>query len=234
MTEQNKYLNGKIYKIISDYTDDVYIGSTTDTLSSRLIKHKSDFKRHMSGKSKYMTSYEIIKYAEYRIELIENYPSANKKALEAREGYYIEITPNVVNKCVVGRSNNESSKIYRQKNKEKIAKYYQANKEKKLKIMKEYRELNNEKIKEYKSTKIPCTCGAQVTRSNIAAHKRTKNHTKLIQQIEQLKQENEYYKARIQDLIDYETNQSMVDDEYNSILDSQIDTLLSDLSESIS
>ena len=36
----NKYENGKIYEIISDNTDRVYIGSCIVTLKKRLIDHK--------------------------------------------------------------------------------------------------------------------------------------------------------------------------------------------------
>lgn len=223
MTEQNKYLNGKIYKIVSNYTDDVYIGSTVDTLSSRLSKHKYDFKRHMDGKTKYITSFELLKYTEYRIELVELYPCSNKKALESREGYYIENTPNVVNKQVNGRTKKETNKAYYEINKEKVNEKH-----------KQYYQSNKDKLSKHASEQIPCECGINVSRRNISTHRKTKNHTKLMEQLKKLKEENEYYRARIQDLIDYETNQSMVDDEYNSILDSQIDTLLSDLSESIS
>ena len=34
------YQNGKIYKIHSYQTDDIYIGSTTNTLSRRFSEHK--------------------------------------------------------------------------------------------------------------------------------------------------------------------------------------------------
>ena len=35
------YSKGKIYKITNDLNDDVYIGSTCDTLSRRFSNHKS-------------------------------------------------------------------------------------------------------------------------------------------------------------------------------------------------
>ena len=239
MTNQqnNKYLNGKIYKIVSDYTDDVYIGSTIKTLKDRLRGHKRHFKSHMNGKFPYMTSFELLKYAEYRIELVELYPCANKKALESREGYWIKNNDNAVNKYVVGRTRKETYKAYRESNKDKIKEYHQMNKDKISKQKKAYYQTNKDKINEYKSEKITCDCGTQVCRSNIIRHKKTKNHANLLQQIEQLKQENtqiqienDYYRARIQDLIDQVTNDSLVDDEYQSILDSEIDTILSSLS----
>lgn len=42
MTTINKYKNGKIYKLISNTIDTIYIGSTYDTLEKRL-KHHYDF-----------------------------------------------------------------------------------------------------------------------------------------------------------------------------------------------
>jgi len=35
--------SGKIYKIISDSTDKIYIGSTVKTLDERLKEHEKDF-----------------------------------------------------------------------------------------------------------------------------------------------------------------------------------------------
>jgi predicted GIY-YIG superfamily endonuclease len=34
---------GKIYKITNDYNDDIYIGSTCDTLNRRFSNHKARF-----------------------------------------------------------------------------------------------------------------------------------------------------------------------------------------------
>ncbi len=36
------YSQAKIYKITNDYNDDVYVGSTCDTLVKRFSYHKSD------------------------------------------------------------------------------------------------------------------------------------------------------------------------------------------------
>jgi hypothetical protein len=44
---------GKIYKITSSKTDDVYIGSTIQTLNDRFIKHKSNYKLYQNKKSSY-------------------------------------------------------------------------------------------------------------------------------------------------------------------------------------
>ncbi len=36
------FSKGKIYKVTNDYNNDIYIGSTCDTLKSRFRKHKSE------------------------------------------------------------------------------------------------------------------------------------------------------------------------------------------------
>ena len=77
-----RYDNGKIYKITSIFTNDVYIGSTTDTLSRRLSLHKSQYRRLKEGlKTSNMASFKILQYNDYEIELICNYPCNNKLEL---------------------------------------------------------------------------------------------------------------------------------------------------------
>ena len=51
---------GKIYKIVSNQTDDIYIGSTCQKLlSTRLGKHRDDYKRWVEGKSNIL---QVMKY----------------------------------------------------------------------------------------------------------------------------------------------------------------------------
>ena len=93
------YQNGRIYKIISDATDKIYIGSTTQPLSKRLSKHKSDYKQYLAGKTNKTTSYDLIELGPVQIVLIESYPCNNREELEKRECYYIDLHKNnVVNR----------------------------------------------------------------------------------------------------------------------------------------
>ena len=78
----NNYKFGKIYRLISPSTDDVYIGSTTKQLCIRLQYHKYSYKRYLNGKCRYVTSFELVKYDDACIELICDYPCNNKKELE--------------------------------------------------------------------------------------------------------------------------------------------------------
>ena len=53
----------------------------------------------------------------------------------------------------------------------------------KKEYIKEWRENNKGKIAERKSQKIACNCGCSIARSNLAKHKRTTKHQKLMQAI---------------------------------------------------
>ena len=46
------FSKGKIYKITNDYNDDVYVGSTCDTLGRRFSSHKAKSKQVKSNSIK--------------------------------------------------------------------------------------------------------------------------------------------------------------------------------------
>lgn len=139
---------GYIYKIKSPTSDLVYYGSTIQSLKRRLSKHKSDYKRWLSGKGRYTTSGDIIKLQNAEIHLIETFDYSIKKELTDREAYFIKKFE-CVNKVIPGRTR----KIYQQENKVKIKEqmkiYHQENKESINKKQKIYKKNNKEKIKEY-------------------------------------------------------------------------------------
>ena len=51
---------GKIYKIIDNTNNNVYIGSTIKSLNRRLIEHKMDHNRYLNDKKHYVSSFKII------------------------------------------------------------------------------------------------------------------------------------------------------------------------------
>jgi hypothetical protein len=191
------YKNGKIYTIRSYQTDDIYIGSTTQTLTKRLSKHKGDFKSWKKGKRNYITSYELIKYDDVYIELLEVCPCSNKMELCRREGELIR-SMDCINKNVAGRTPKEYKKENKEKIKEKNKEYYQENKDK-IKIqMKEYVEANKEKVKEHKKKyveankekinergkeKFKCYCGGKYSYYNKSHHFKSKKHLKFVNQV---------------------------------------------------
>jgi len=140
------YTNGKIYTIRSHQTEQIYIGSTVQTLAQRLGKHRSTFKQYKNGLRGNVTSFEILQYDDHYIELLELFPCARKDELLRREGQLIREHNNCVNKCIAGRTYKE----YNRDNKEKMKEYYQNNKEKIKEYTKEYYQNNKEKIAEYR------------------------------------------------------------------------------------
>lgn len=125
--ENSKYLKGKIYKIFSYSTENVYIGSSCQQyLSNRLQGHRAAYKLDKDNPSKYISSFEIVKYPDSKIILVESYPCNNKDELRAREQHWIDNTPNCVNKVkafITEDQRIQSKKAYVEKNKEKITKY---------------------------------------------------------------------------------------------------------------
>ncbi len=146
MENTNKYKNARIYKIVDNTNQQIYIGSTYESLSRRLGHHRSAYKIHLndSSKVKYVTSFEILKNNDFAIYLIEEYPCENKEQLLRRERHYIE-TIQCINKMIPIRSNEEKKQYTKSKNKE----YYDINKEQIHDRQKEYRNNNKEYFNEY-------------------------------------------------------------------------------------
>jgi hypothetical protein len=178
----SKYTQGKIYKLTSSHTDKIYIGSTTKSLNNRFSNHKWFYKSWLKSQTNKITSYDLLKYTDVKIELIKEFPCETRKELEKEEGKLI-LENNCVNRCVVGRTKKE----YRDENKEKIKEnkkeYYQENKEKIKENKKEYYQENKEKIKEMRHEKIACECGSQYTYNNKSRHFKSKKHLKFVNQV---------------------------------------------------
>jgi len=135
------FQNGKIYKLWSNEGDDIYIGSTTQTLAHRYSTHKNLWSRCCSKNL-------FEKYSNVKIDIIEHFPCNTKDELCKREGELIR-SLNCVNKNIPGRTHKE----YCNENKEKIAEYHieyrENNKEKLADYQTEYRGNNKKKLAEY-------------------------------------------------------------------------------------
>lgn len=140
------YSKSKIYKLVSKQTDKCYIGSTTKQyLCQRLWGHKASMNTYNSGnKHSFMSSFEILKYDDVDIILIENFPCKSKDELRSRERYWIEKT-NCVNLRIPIRKNDERKTL----KKERDRKYIENNKEKFIEYQRKYREEHRENNKEY-------------------------------------------------------------------------------------
>jgi hypothetical protein len=200
----NKYHKGKIYTIRSYQTDKYYIGSTCDALHKRLYNHRRPYKCYLNGNFHFMTSFDIIKYEDHYIELLEDYKCESKNELLKREGELIrKYKDYIVNKLIPNRTrkeyrednkdtfqeyNKKYLKKYFEDNKDKYKEYRKENKDKIKEVEKKYREDNKDKIKERcennkdkikeRMTKLyDCQCGkTQLQWGNKSTHNKTKFH----------------------------------------------------------
>lgn len=159
----NKFHNSKIYCIRNDIDDDVYIGSTTQALSKRMVKHRCSAKTQ-PDKMKITKKMNELGVEHFYIELIVECPCENIEQLRRIEGEYIRKLA-TINDKIAGRTMKEYNednkdhifqikKQYREANKETIRQkkkeYREANKEILAEKSKKYQEANKERIQEYK------------------------------------------------------------------------------------
>jgi len=119
----------KIYKIVDNTNGNVYVGQTKNTLKYRISRHIYDY----NNKPKYLcSSVLILSNNDWCYELIEETQDIT------REIFWIQNTPNCINKTKYNFSyeewlvkyKKESNKKWRDKNELHIKKYRDENKEK--------------------------------------------------------------------------------------------------------
>jgi hypothetical protein len=121
----------KVYKITSKNTPFVYIGSTTQNLETRLKGHIKEYKYRIDYYNWFLdyshnfenipdkfknepgntSSYKILRYGEFNIELLEEFDYEIKSDILKREQFYINLYKNI---CV-NTNNSWSSFIYKYK-----------------------------------------------------------------------------------------------------------------------
>jgi len=157
----NKYASGKIYAIKSNRSTMNYIGSTTGSLEYRLSQHRCKFKKYQNGGSKYLSSFEVIRYDDNYIELVEDFPCENKVELARREGEIIRQTLFCSNKNIAGRTSKEYYDDHKVKILGKVRKWYRDN-----------RVENNTR----RNVHHTCECGGRYTLRNRSTHMKSKRH----------------------------------------------------------
>ena len=160
------YSKSKIYKIVDNSTDNIYIGSTCQTLALRLAGHVQKYKAVLKDSSDYTSSYEIIDNGDYDIILLESYPCGSKDELLARERYYIDLLK-PINKMKVPKYTDPNERVI-MKNKFNLENYYK------------HHETNLNRRKQ----KIVCECGREIRFDKKGNHIKTKVHATLLNQVE--------------------------------------------------
>ena len=164
------YTNGKIYAIYNYFDPSlIYVGSTCQSLSKRLSKHRREVN---SKKSQTIPLY--IKMREFGkehfyIELLEEYPCNNNEQLRAREGHYIRERG-----TLNGRIEDRTYKERMEEQKEK---------------WREYRRKRWENVKDKHTTirkmRFTCECGGEMCNASKSRHQYSQKHQEyLIQQQE--------------------------------------------------
>jgi hypothetical protein len=73
-----------------------YVGSTTDTIQRRLVKHRCSKKLWERGNHGHTSAIDLIDGNE-TIRLLEEFEYTTKKEMRIREQHYINTLPNLVN-----------------------------------------------------------------------------------------------------------------------------------------
>ena len=174
-----KYENGKIYKLVNNVDDKIYVGSTCTTLVKRKYGHIYEIKINRNNCPVYV-HLRTVGYENVEIILIEKYPCVDKMELHKRERYWIDYLNPELNFVIPTRTYKEwrkdnaeiikeKKKKYRKDNaeiiKEKNKKYYERNKEFINEHRKDYYELNKDEINRkrreyYMSLVHKCTCAS--------------------------------------------------------------------------
>ena len=81
----------RIYRIVDNTNGNVYIGSTKQSVSNRVSRHRN----YMKNEKEYCSSCEVLKNNDYFYEQIDTCHKDNRKELERQ---YINFTPNCINK----------------------------------------------------------------------------------------------------------------------------------------
>ena len=155
------YKKGKIYQIKNTIDDDVYVGSTTNTLEGRMKGHKGSA-QYTKCKQHYSLYHKMNEYGcdKFFIELIEEHPCNSKLELLAREGHWIR-ERGTLNKIIQGRNKQE----WHEDNKDKIREQKQ----------------NHPNYK----AKIVCECDLEVSQRHLNEHKLTKAHQRRMGVVEE-------------------------------------------------
>ena len=141
-----------IYEIVCNITNEKYIGGTLTTLTQRMYKHKDS--------QNICKSKQIIDRGDFTVKVIETLENPSKNDLLMREKYHINN-----NICI-----NKQSPIRTLEEKIIYTKQYGA----------EYIKKNAKKIYDNKSQFVKCDCGLDVKKFSMSHHKKSKIHTKLL------------------------------------------------------
>lgn len=190
---ENRYSKGKIYKLVNDVDDEIYVGSTCLTLAKRFYEHKHSAKYKPLRIHHHLNE---IGWDTVKIILVEEFSCENKMQLLQRERYWIDALKPTLNKTLPLRTvqewrdehkedKAEYDRHYRTNNKLQVSQRrkarYNESKEKHAEHMKHYYENNKSKLAEQRKEKVACECGCEIRKLYLPRHKKSKKHQQWLQ-----------------------------------------------------
>ena len=169
MDELETRFVGRVYRIWSPDTNLVYIGSTRKTLEHRFSEHKRAMRKWQRGKTHYYSSYEILKYEDAQIELVQEDYFGDTLQLREMEKYWVEKS-NAVNKYAPLRTQEELREYNRKRNhNEKRREYHRKREQTEKRCMQH---------KQWATKQVQCPiCGKLLRRDSIPKHNRNMHST---------------------------------------------------------
>lgn len=152
------YQKGRIYKLINDVDESIYVGSTCHKLKDRLSGHKCDAKRYSTYKV--YEHLNEIGWEHVTIELIEKYPCETKRELWLRERHWakkLKADLNSLRAIITPEEAKQEKKEYMRKYKKEHRqqindnnrKYYKENHDKVRDYHNSYYKKHREEFKKY-------------------------------------------------------------------------------------
>jgi hypothetical protein len=176
MTEikvNNRYANGKIYKLENDIDDLIYVGSTCDSLCNRKCGHGKTSRRNPHFKV-YKHINAIGGWQHVRIILVEKYPCESKEELLQRENYWYHKLGATLNMRTPGQNEiceHDKQRIHcKDCNGSQICEHGK----------------QRHACKDCKGSgtiKVKCECGSEIRKDYMLRHLKTKKHRDFIAKI---------------------------------------------------
>jgi hypothetical protein len=171
MSGQNKFHQGKIYRITDKGANKVYIGSTYKNLKDRFRRHRNMYHHYLRGHLNYVSVFMIFEefgIENCEIQLIEAYPCETLKELRKKEGEHI-----IGNTCVNRKISGRSQRDWYTDNKEYVQNRYKRYYEKNHERLCEAFSLYYKHRKDHINQKFDCQCGGKYTFVNKNKHRKS-------------------------------------------------------------
>jgi len=151
-------MKGYVFAIRSHLSDKIYVGSTQSPLSVKMAGYRAQYKRYEDGERNDIAYFEILKYHDAYIEVLEVVQFDDKTELNARVNHFIR-TLDCVNRQLADRTPVEYPAERIKMGADKKKKYLADKQAKQSKL-------------------VTCKCGIHCTRGSLSNHQITAKHFK--------------------------------------------------------